>query len=328
LLVRRSAPFESPVILAELDMPTSQEQVTGYLHGLYGQSLSEFGKPRYLPESGGWILERSIPGSEARDAMGCYPLFACRHWSQLKVDLENIGDSLVCVSLVTDPFGEFAPADLKTCFPDVAIPFKEHFVVDLSRSLDTLVNSHHRRNARKALREMRVEECETPIDLLDDWTTLYGTLIERHNITGMAAFSRESFATQLRVPGIVVFRAVHQDATVGMLLWYGQSNRAYYHLGAYNSRGYELGASFALFDYSIRYFAEHGFAWLNLGSGSGISTSAEQGLSRFKRGWSTGVRTVYFCGRILDRQRYQQILEMRRLPPTRYFPAYRAGEFS
>jgi hypothetical protein len=328
LLVRRSAPFESPVILAELDMPTSQEQVTGYLHGLYGQSLSEFGKPRYLPESGGWILERSIPGSEARDAMGCYPLFACRHWSQLKVDLENIGDSLVCVSLVTDPFGEFAPADLKTCFPDVAIPFKEHFVVDLSRSLDTLVNSHHRRNARKALREMRVEECETPIDLLDDWTTLYGTLIDRHNITGMAAFSRESFATQLRVPGIVVFRAVHQDATVGMLLWYGQSNRAYYHLGAYNSRGYELGASFALFDYSIRYFAEHGFAWLNLGSGSGISTSAEQGLSRFKRGWSTGVRTVYFCGRILDRQRYQQILEMRRLPPTRYFPAYRAGEFS
>jgi hypothetical protein len=328
LLVRRSAPFESPVILAELDMPTSQEEVTGYLHGLYGQSLSEFGKPRYLPESGGWILERSIPGSEARDAMGCYPLFACRQWSQLKVDLENIGDSLVCVSLVTDPFGEFAPADLKTCFPDVAIPFKEHFVVDLSRSLDTLVNSHHRRNARKALREMRVEECETPIDLLDDWTTLYGTLIERHNITGMAAFSRESFATQLRVPGIVVFRAVHQDATVGMLLWYGQSNRAYYHLGAYNSRGYELGASFALFDYSIRYFAEHGFAWLNLGSGSGISTSAEQGLSRFKRGWSTGVRTVYFCGRILDRQRYQQILEMRRLPPTRYFPAYRAGEFS
>jgi hypothetical protein len=316
------------VILAELDMPTSQEQVTGYLHGLYGQSLSEFGKPRYLPESGGWILERSIPGSEARDAMGCYPLFACRHWSQLKVDLENIGDSLVCVSLVTDPFGEFAPADLKTSFPDVAIPFKEHFVVDLSRSLDTLVNSHHRRNARKALREMRVEECETPIDLLDDWTTLYGTLIERHNITGMAAFSRESFATQLRVPGIVVFRAVHQDATVGMLLWYGQSNRAYYHLGAYNSRGYELGASFALFDYSIRYFAEHGFAWLNLGSGSGISTSAEQGLSRFKRGWSTGVRTVYFCGRILDRQRYQQILEMRRLPPPRYFPAYRAGEFS
>jgi GNAT acetyltransferase-like protein len=307
-------------------MPVPQEEVTGYLHGLYCQSLSEFGSPRYLPESGGWVLERSIPDTAERDAMGCYPLFACRNWSRLNVDLENIGDELICVFLVTDPFGEYAPTDLKDCFPDVAFPFKEHFVVDLSRSPDTFVNSHHRRNARKALRELRIEECKSPIDFLDDWTRLYATLIDRHNLTGMTAFSRESFEAQLRVPGIVVFRAVHQDDTVGMLLWYGQCNRAYYHLGAYNSIGYELRASFALFDHSIRYFAEHGFAWLNLGSGSGVS-AAEQGLSRFKQGWSTGVRSVYFCGRILNRQRYQEILEARRLPPTSYFPAYRAGEF-
>lgn len=307
-------------------MPVPQEEVTGYLHGLYCQSLSEFGSPRYLPESGGWVLERSIPDTGERDAMGCYPLFACRNWSRLNVDLENIGDELICVFLVTDPFGEYAPTDLKDCFPDVAFPFKEHYVIDLSRSPDTFVNSHHRRNARKALRELRIEECKSPIDFLDDWTRLYATLIERHNLTGMTAFSRESFEAQLRVPGIVVFRAVHQDDTVGMLLWYGQCNRAYYHLGAYNSIGYELRASFALFDHSIRYFAEHGFAWLNLGSGSGVS-AAEQGLSRFKQGWSTGVRSVYFCGRILNRQRYQEILEARRLPPTSYFPAYRAGEF-
>ena len=325
MLVRSDAPFESPVTLA---MPTPQEEATGYLHALYCQSLSEFGRPRYLPESGGWILERRIPDSEELDAMGCYPFFVCSDWSRLNVDLENTGDSLVCISLVTDPFGKYTPADLKACFPDLAIPFKEHFVVDLSRSPDTFVNSHHRRNARKALREISIEECDTPTDFLDDWTTLYGTLIERHNITGMTAFSRESFAIQLRVPGIVVFRAVHRNATVGMLLWYGQGNRAYYHLGAYNSLGYDLGASFALFDYSIRYFAEHGFAWLNLGSGSGIGASAEQGLSRFKQGWSTGVRTVYFCGRILNRQRYQEISERRGLPPTGYFPAYRAGEFS
>jgi len=310
-----------------MNMPTPQEEATGYSHALYCQSLSEFGKPRYLPESGGWILEREIPDSQKRDAMGCYPLFACSNWSRLRLDLENIGNSLVCVSLVTDPFGEYTPADLKACFPDLAMPFKEHFVVDLSRSSDSIVNTHHRRNVRKALREMCVEKCDTPIDFLDDWTSLYGTLIERHNITGMTAFSRASFAGQLRVPGIEVFRAVHGNATVGMLLWYRQANRAYYHLGAYSSIGYQLGASFALFDYSIRYFAEHGLAWLNLGSGSGIGGTQEQGLSRFKQGWSTGVRTVYFCGRILDRQSYREISEVRGQAQTRYFPAYRAGEF-
>jgi hypothetical protein len=316
---------------ARLDTPrpftlAESKMTTGYMHPDYAKSLAEFGTARFLPESCGWILERQIPDSCHLDAMGCYPLFACHNWSRLPVDLENIGNNLVSLSVVTDPFGEYDPADLTEWFPDLVIPFKKHFVVDLSRAPVTFVHSHHRRNARKALREMRVEKCDSPLDFLEDWTNLYATLVERHEIKGMTAFSRESFARQLRVPGIVMLRAVHNDATVGMLLWYGQGNRAYYHLGAYNSRGYELGASFALFDYSIGHFAEHGFEWLNLGSGAGIG--GDQGLSRFKEGWSTGVRTAYFCGRIFDPDRYQKILEMRGQPPTRYFPAYRAGEFS
>jgi len=111
-----------------------------------------------------------------------------------------------------------------------------------------------------------------------------------------------------------------------MLLWYVQGNRAYYHLGAYSPRGYELGASFALFDSAIRYFAGHELEWLNLGGSAGV-TAGESGLDRFKRGWSTEVRPAYFCGRVLDRAKYAEILAARHLPATAYFPAYRAGEF-
>jgi hypothetical protein len=300
---------------------------SGYLHPAYAASLSEFGLPRLLPRCSGWILDRQIPNSDQLDAMGCYPLFACHDWSQLNIDLEDIGSSgLVCLSVVTDPFGEYKPADLSECFPELARPFKEHFVVDLSRTPETFIHSHHQRNVRKALRELRVQVCDNPIDYLQEWTTLYAELIERHGIAGLTAFSRESFAKQLRVPGIVMLRALYNGATVGMLLWYEQGNRAYYHLGAYNSRGYEAGASFALFDYAIRYFSESGYAWLNLGSGAGVGTS-EQGLTRFKQGWSTGVRTAYFCGRVFDKEAYQRILEQRAVPETQYFPAYRAGEF-
>jgi Acetyltransferase (GNAT) domain len=299
--------------------------VTGYLHREYAESLDTFGTPSELPGSKGWILERSIPGFDYYDAMGCYPLFFCQNWSLLKADLEEIEERLVSLSVVTDPFGDYDEAYLGQCFPDVVIPFKQHFVVDLSRPLDTFVHSHHRRNARKALKDLRVERGTNPADFLDDWISLYQTLIERHNIDGIAAFSIEAFARQFNVPGIVVFRAVYNDTTVGMLLWYVQSNRAYYHLGAYSARGYELGASFALFDYAIRYFAEHELEWLNLGAGAGLS--GESGLDRFKGGWSTGVRPAYFCGRILDVAKYAEILRVRRLPPTKYFPAYRVGEF-
>jgi hypothetical protein len=259
--------------------------------------------------------------------MGCYPIFVCQNWTRLDQDLEEIGKDLVSLSLVADPFGEYDLAYLRECFPDLAIPFKEHFVVDLSRSLETFVHSHHRRNARKASREMQVEQCSNPESFLEEWVALYSNLIEKHTITGMADLSRQSFARQLQVPGIVAFRAVHNDATVGMVLWYEQNNRAYYHLAAYSAAGYELRASFALFDYSIRYFAKQQCEWLSLGAGAGVKANEQSGLNRFKHGWSTGVRTAYFCGRIFDAKKYQEIMETRPGPPTSYFPAYRLGEF-
>lgn len=298
------------------------------MHPAYAESLSDVGAPRVLPRSSGWLLEREIPSSQHMDAMGCYPLFACQNWAGLHDDLENIGNILVSVALVTDPFGEYDEQYLQKCFPDVAKPFKEHFVVDLSQAPSSFVHPHHQRNVRKALRKVSVKVLANPIDFLEDWAALYSTLIGRHKIRGMASFSKESFAKQLRVPGITVFSAQHNDTTVGMLLWYQQGDRAYYHLGAYNSRGYELGASFALFDFAIECFAERGLAWLNLGSGAGVGDGGEQGLTRFKQGWATGVRTAFFCGRILNRDQYRKICENRGLASTPYFPAYRVGEFS
>lgn len=259
--------------------------------------------------------------------MGCYPLFMCEDWSKLNADLAQVGKDLVCLSLVTDPFGEGDIEKLLQWFPDLVKPFKQHFVIDLSRAPETFVDSHHRRNTRKAFSKLAVEKCADPPDVLDDWVDLYRTLIKRHGITGIAAFSRESFAKQLAVPGIVAFRAVHDRSTVGMLLWYEQGKRAYYHLGAYSALGYELRASFALFDYSIKYFAQRELEWLSLGSGAGLGANEESGLGRFKQGWSTGVRTVYFCGRIFDADRYAEILRAQNLVASDYFPAYRQGEF-
>lgn len=302
--------------------------LSGYHHPAYAQSLAEFGAPRLLPRSRGWILERAVEGSLARDAMGCYPIFVCLDWSKLHEDLNDLTGGLICLSLVADPFGEYDSAYLSQCFPDVMAKFKDHFIVDLTKSPETFIDSHHRRNARTALRQVEATPCDNPIDFLDDWSKLYGELIERHQVSGIAAFSRSSFAMQLQVPGIVAFRAHSNGETVGMLLWYAQENRAYYHLGAYSRRGYDLRASFALFRYSLDYFAQQGFSWLNLGAGAGSGSKAESGLTRFKRGWSTGTRPAYFCGRIFNKRQYAQIVEARRLPPTNYFPAYRVGEFN
>jgi hypothetical protein len=69
---------------------TRESAVTGYMHPGHAESLAEFGTPRGLPCSGGWLLERAIPGFGSHDAMGCYPLFACRDWAALPTDLKNL----------------------------------------------------------------------------------------------------------------------------------------------------------------------------------------------------------------------------------------------
>lgn len=297
--------------------------VTGYLHPSYAESLMEFGTPRELPQCGGWILERQIPGFPFYDAMGCYPLFACRDWSQLNADLESVGNELVTLSLVTDPFGGFDLAQLEQCF-DVVIPFKQHFVVDLRQPINNIVSKHHRKYARKALKNICIDRCQQPEQLFDEWIALYSILIERHKIAGIRAFSKAAFTRQLSTPGLVMFRALSKGNVVGVHLWYMQGEVAYSHLSACSPFGYELRASYALQWHANKYF-EDKVRWLN--QGSGVKSDGADGLSQFKRGWATGTRAAYFCGRIFDQERYENILSAKGIHAADYFPAYRKDEF-
>ena len=297
----------------------------GYLHPAYAASLSEFGTPRLLPASGGWVLERAIPGTASRDAMGCYPVFCCDNWTALADDLSTIEDQMVSLSLVADPFGQYSCELLRRAFPDVVRPFKEHYVVELGRVPRDFVTGHHLRNAKRGLRSLEIEVCREPAQLESEWTRLYDTLIARHGLLGLHRFSRFSFARQLRVPGCVALAARRDGEVVGMLLWYAQGDAAYYHLGAFSSAGYELRASFALFHAAIDYFEGTGCRRLSLGGGAGLRAEAGDGLGRFKRGWSTGTRIAYHCGRILNRRRYEEL--SKQCPHGGFFPVYRQDEF-
>jgi hypothetical protein len=295
--------------------------VTGYLHPLYAQSFSAFGTPRLLPESGGWVLERMISGTGHRDAMGCYPLFCCDKWGQLAADIAAMEQQLVSVAMVTDPFGDVAPDTLAAAF-DLVQPFKAHFIADLSLPLASLASKHHRYEARRALRSVTVEASEQPSPYLDEWTALYGNLVQRHGLHGIKAFSREAFARQLAVPGVVMLRALHNGEAISAQLWFEQGEVAYYHLAASNEEGYRQRAAYALSAHAIEYFTGR-VRYLDLGAGPGSSDQGG-GLAAFKEGWSSGTRPSYFCGKILNRRAYAELVDARE--QVAYFPAYRAGE--
>ena len=295
----------------------------GYSHPGYAESLAEFGTPRRLARSGGWILERPLQGFPWRDAMGCYPLFACRDWGHLHSDLEAIGSELVSLSLVTDPFGNYDPDLLQGCF-DLVIPFKKHYVRALSEPLK--LSRHHLRYSRRAFGNVTVDVCEEPSRFLDEWTELYGELSRRFNIQGIRAFSRAAFEKQLNIPGAILFRALYRGHAVGAHLVFAQDDVCYAHLAGFNALGHDLMASYAIYWTEIEYFADKA-EWIDWGGGVGIRNDGNDGLNQFKRGWSTATPTSYFCGRIFNRERYDEMQRCCGIGATDYFPAYRQGEF-
>ena len=301
----------------------------GYLHPLYAKSLSEFGNPVELPHCGGWLLERPVPNSNLKDAMGCYPLFCCMDWTWLGADIEKLKQRYVTVALVADPFAPATVVDLSRCFQLVQ-PFKKHFVIDPASWTDRHISRHHRYYARRALKQMQVTLVNDPKACLDDWVRVYQILVERHRLQGIKAFSRTSFAIQFEVPGLVIFQASRNRRTIGMHLWYLQSGIAYSHLSAFDQEGYSLGAAYALHWCAIQEFKQNyarELRWIDLGAGAGARQSASDGLSMFKRGWTTTERVKYFCGSIFDPEAYELLTTANRRD-SNYFPLYRAGELS
>jgi hypothetical protein len=301
----------------------TQINLRGYLHQKYAESFKEFGTIRALPRSKGWMLIRSVPNCDARDAMGLYPLFCCADWEGVKADLDELGAEVVCAVLVTDPFSSCDEASLRESF-EIVSPFKQHFVTDLQKPLKSFLSRHHLRHARNALKVLSVEVCPDAKKHIEDWIQIYSCLSARHNIKGIRRFSAGAFGKQFEVPGLVVFRAIANGVTVGMDLWYMQGEAAYNHLLAVNEVGYEMHASYALQIKAIEHFSGH-VRWLNFGGVAGAETRENDGLRRFKSGWSTEIRTSYLCGRVFQRTTYEQVVAC--AAKDFYFPAYRAGEF-
>lgn len=292
-----------------------------YQSEAYARAL-HLGEAVLFPDAQTLWIKRPIPGTTLFDGMGAYPLLCCGDWSRLAGDLAALGDGIVSFAAVVDPLGDYDEAMLREAFPDVLFPYKQHYTVDLRRPLEQTVSKHHKYYARRALRDFRVERCVAIADSADAWIELYTALIERHRITGPAAFSPASLAAQLAIPGMQVYCAYEGEVITGMQLWAVQGSSAYYHLSASSQRGYERSVAYALVWAALESLQSSGVTLANLGAGAGVNAGSA-GLTEFKAGWSDGQSVAWFGGRIVDREHYRRLGKS--IPTdTPFFPLYRA----
>ena len=310
-----------------MNEPGHDAEYLGYRHPEYALSLAEFGRPRALPLSGGWVLERPIAHARQRDAMGLYPLFHCRDWDALPDDLAGLRrDGLVSLVMVTDPLLDDRQRGAFRHF-DLARRFKTHYLSELDAPPERIASRHHRYYARKAARNLEVDVPAAPLAHLDEWCGLYAALVARHGIGDLRAFSREGFRRVLSMPGVILYRALEHGRTVGAQIVLLQGEVAFAHLAAFTDEGYRQGASYLL-DWAALEHLRGRAARINWGGGTGLEADDASGLAGYKQGWATARADAYLLGAVLDRDAYESLSGTGEQPDSAYFPSYRAGEFA
>jgi hypothetical protein len=192
--------------------------------------------------------------------------------------------------------------------------------------LEETISKGHRRSARRALRNLEVEMLVSPKIDLYEWVQLYEDLIRRHQIKGIRAFSKNSFQKQLAIPNTIYFRVIHKGNVVGGNIFFIQDDVAYAHLSAFSDEGYNLGAPYAVKWFALQQLPQF-VQWVNFGGSTNTSQENPTGLDYFKMGWSSQTGKSYFCGKILDEEKYTEMVNRWQAFDTTWFPAYRLGEF-
>lgn len=290
----------------------------GYRSAAYAAALPGFGSPLPWPEAGTHLLCRRIAGSARTDLAGVYPLFAAADWSAVVPALHSAwpGDP-VTLTLVTDAFCPLPEAALSAAF-DRCSKLHDHHVIDLGQPLAP--SRHHRRKLRQA-RDVRIEAGPADRGLAAAWVALYAQLAARKDITDLRAFTPDSLAQQLAVPGAHLVTAWAADRLIGADLYYCDGPVAHAHLSAYAPEGYAQSVSYPMIVAAAEYFAG-AVRWIDLG---GAPADGGGGIAAFKRGWGGATRPSYLCGKVFDPAAYRALSGE---TDTAYFPAYRAGEFS
>ncbi len=181
-----------------------------------------------VPEWDTAMLTRAIPGTEWRDALGCYPLTAFGPKPDLQGGRERLrAAGLVSVALVPDPLLSPSPDVLSAVF-EICRPFKTHYLIDREAGPVHFVKNH-RWSVRQAGKHCGFEV----IDLrknLEVWLALYRHTVTRHQATGMHDFAPAYFRALAEMPAVTALAARHDGEIVAIILWVRQGDIVYAHL--------------------------------------------------------------------------------------------------
>lgn len=287
----------------------------------YADSLAHWGRAVRVPEWGCSVIARPVV-DDLEDVAGTYPLGVIDQNANIRAGIDRLREQcFVSIVVTVDDFNRPSLDRLSQAFDSVS-PFKTNFVYRPARGLR--YGEHHAYQIRRALRVVRVG----PIDLqLENvaWRKLYANLVRRRRLHGLHAFPDSYHEALSRLAGVTAIGAWVEGELVSCSVWIRYGDHVNSHLGASAEEGYAIGAAYAVYDASLRYFADAKV--VNLGGGAGLTDSWRSGLGQFKRGFANGTAQSYMCRTVLSRAIYDALVHrLGRRVESAFFPAYRSLE--
>ncbi len=283
----------------------------------FANIYNHIGSPIEIPEWDTWSIQRIIPNNNGKDVMGCYPLILIQSEADLNGGLKRLRElGLISIVFVADAFTNPSLPQMTQIF-NLIKPFKTHYLHN--NNLPTQYSKHHRYELKQSLKQVEVRIISLS-DYLPQWIDLYQNLITHHNISGIQAFPPNALYDMGKLDGFTTIAAFHNNTMVSCHIWACSDNQVHSYLAASNKEGYSFRAAYAIYDAAIQHFSN--VEIINFGGSAGLGDNPEDGLAKFKSGFSNHREIAHIYGSILNHEKYE-LLTKNLNPNIHYFPAYR-----
>ena len=255
---------------------------------------------------GGWIIE----GVNTNELFSAYESW-CHHNSivsefvRFHPMLQN-HDSCECFYKVTQ-LGEVVHMDISS--PEM---------------IWNNISSKNRNMIRKAVKNgIKIYNGRYP-EIYEIFRTIYNGTMDKDNAEAYYYFGKNFYDSILEdLPqNAQIFFAVKENKIIAASIFLATNGRMNYHLSGSLREFSSLAPTNLLLYEAALWGCTNGYKTLYLGGGVG---SGEDGLFKFKRAFYRGDLHHFFIGKkIFDQRKYDELVKMRGVTESGYFPKYRA----
>lgn len=183
--------------------------------------------------------------------------------------------------------------------------------LDLNQDIDTIrasFSSSTKRAIKKASKnKLYLKVFENDFSLKDEFVALYNETMDRVGSIPYLFFNKEYFDSLFNLPSVIQFVVEYQNEVIASSVCFYSKYYFHYHLGASKKDFLNIRPNDFLFEEMIKYSKLKNCKYIHFGGGN--TNSQEDGLYKFKKGFSRDTAKFYIGKKIHNQEVYNEVVK-------------------